>query len=182
MSRVGSKPIVIPENVQVMVNRNRVSVTGPKGTLERRFHPDMVIKQNDGELSVERPSNSRSHRSLHGTSRALLANMVQGVTSGFTRELQVTGVGYTANMEGNGLRLSIGYSHDIYFVPPSGIQLEASRNAITVSGIDNQLVGQVAAKIRSFRPPEPYKGKGIRYAGEYIRMKKGKTVGGTETD
>jgi len=179
MSRVGEKPIQLPEGVKVLVEDSHVTVTGPKGTLDRSFHQDITVKQNKGELRVERPSDTKMHRSLHGTVRALLANMVNGVTSGFNRELQVIGVGYTANMEGKRLKLTIGYSHDIYFLPPEEIELKAIRNIITVSGLDKQLVGQVAAKIRSFRPPEPYKGKGIRYSDEYVRIKKGKTVGGT---
>lgn len=179
MSRIGEKPVEVPEGVEIAVEGSHVTVTGPKGTLKRRFHPNMLIKNNDGELTVERPSDSKTHRSLHGTSRALLANMVQGVTAGFSKELQVIGIGYAANLEGEGLRLNIGYSHDIYFVPPDGIELKATRNVITVSGIDRHLVGQVAAKIRSFRPVEPYKGKGIRYTDESVRIKKGKTVGGT---
>jgi len=179
MSRVGEKPIPLPDTVKIQIKGDHVSITGPKGSLEQTFHPDIIIKQDNGELKVKRSSNSKFHRSLHGTSRALLANMVHGVTSGFTKELQVVGVGYTANMDGKRLKLAIGYSHDIYFSPPEEIEMKAYRNTITVSGINKQLVGQVAAKIRSFRPPEPYKGKGIRYSSEYVRIKKGKTVGGT---
>ncbi|MFQ6676256.1 MAG: 50S ribosomal protein L6 [Fidelibacterota bacterium] len=179
MSRVGRKPVPVPENVTVTVKGSRVTVSGPKGTLERSFHADMLIKKSNGELTVQRPSDSKSHRALHGTTRALLANMVKGVTEGFSRELQVNGVGYSASMEGSRLKLALGYSHDIYLEPPEGIEIGIQRNVITVRGIDKQLVGEVAAKIRSFRPPEPYKGKGVRYAGEYVRIKKGKTVGGT---
>lgn len=145
----------------------------------RDFHEDMEIEKTDGEVTVRRPSDSKSHRALHGTTRALLANMVKGVTDGFSRELQVKGVGYSANMDGKRLKLTLGYSHDIYLEPPEGIEIKAQRNVIVVSGIDKQMVGEVAAKIRSFRPPEPYKGKGIRYAGEYVKIKKGKTIGGT---
>ncbi|MEE9167384.1 MAG: 50S ribosomal protein L6 [Candidatus Neomarinimicrobiota bacterium] len=182
MSRVGEKPIQVPDGVTVSVDGRLVSVMGPRGTLQTGFGGDMVIKQSGGELAVERQSDSKSQRSLHGTVRAILSNMVEGVTTGFSKELQVLGVGYTANMEGKGLRLAVGYSHDIYLVPPNAVEIKASRNSITVSGIDKQLVGQVAAKIRSFRPPEPYKGKGIRYSDEYVRIKKGKTIGGEEAD
>lgn len=157
----------------------RITVTGPKGKLEKDFPGDMMIQKSDGEITVGRPSDSKAHRALHGTVRALLANMVEGVTEGFSRKLEVNGVGYSANMEGDRLKLILGYSHDIYLEPPGGIEINAQRNLITVSGIDKQLVGEVAAKIRSFRPPEPYKGKGIRYSGEYVKLKKGKTVGGT---
>ena len=179
MSRVGEKLIHYSDSVKVEIKGSHVSVKGPKGTLERHFHPDITIEQGDGEVTIRRPSESKLHRSLHGTSRALLANMVHGVTEGFSKELQVVGIGYTANLDGNRLKLIIGYSHDIYFLPPAEIQITAHRNTIKITGIDKQLVGQVAAKIRSFRPPEPYKGKGIRYIDEYVKIKKGKTVGGT---
>ena len=180
MSRVGEKPIPVPEGISVSIDGNKITVTGPKGTLEKDFHSDITIKNEKGVLMVERSSDSRTDRSLHGTSRALLANMVNGVSTGYSKALQVNGIGYTAIMEGNRLKLALGFSHDIYFEPPGGIEISSSRNAIMISGIDKQLVGQVAAKIRSFRPPEPYKGKGIRYRDEYVRTKKGKTVGGTE--
>ncbi|HJL85131.1 MAG TPA: 50S ribosomal protein L6, partial [Candidatus Marinimicrobia bacterium] len=142
------------------------------------IHPEIDVLQENSSIVVNRPSDSKTHRALHGTTRAILQNLVKGVSEGFTKELTIQGVGYRANLEDNRLKLLLGYSHDIYFEPPDGIQLTATRNNITVSGIDKQLVGQVAAKIRSFRPPEPYKGKGIRYKDEYVRIKKGKTIGG----
>jgi large subunit ribosomal protein L6 len=141
-------------------------------------HSDMQVKQDNGSIIVERPSDSRTHRSLHGTTRQLLANGVQGVSEGFNKELEIRGVGYQANMQGKYLVLQLGFSHDIYFEPPEGIEIKANRTEISVSGINKQLVGEVAAKIRSFRKPEPYKGKGVRYKDEYVRSKQGKTVGG----
>ncbi len=177
MSRIGKQPISVPEGVKVSQDGKLVSITGPKGNLSFDVHPDMVVKQENSHLLVERPSDNRSHRSLHGTTRAVIANMVQGVTEGFTKELEINGVGYTANLDGKRLKLTLGFSHDIYFESPEGIEIKAAKNSITVSGINKELVGQVAAKIRSFRPPEPYKGKGIRYSGEYVKIKKGKKVG-----
>ncbi|MFQ6674606.1 MAG: 50S ribosomal protein L6, partial [Fidelibacterota bacterium] len=153
MSRVGQKPIPIPEGVTVTLEGSHVVVTGPKGTLERRFSSDMSLEHHDGELVVQRPTESKTHRALHGTTRALLANMIEGVSVGFSRQLTLAGVGYTAHLEGRRLKLALGFSHDIYFDPPPSIEIKAVRNAITVSGIDKQLVGEVSAKIRSFRPP-----------------------------
>jgi len=178
MSRVGKKPIQIPEGVKITLDGKHISVTGAKGTLELDIHPDIDVVQENSSLLVSRPSDSKTHRALHGTMRALLQNMVTGTSNGFSKELSIQGVGYRADMEGQRLKLKLGYSHDIYFEPPEGIQISAGRNKITVSGIDKQLVGQVAAKIRSFRSPESYKGKGIRYVDEYVRIKKGKTIGG----
>ena len=177
MSRIGKQPISVPEGVKVSKDAGLVSVTGPKGNLSFEVHPDMDVKQENSHILVERPSDNKAHRSLHGTTRAIISNMVQGVTEGFTKELEINGVGYTANLEGKRLKLTLGFSHDIYFEPPEGIEIKAAKNSISVSGINKELVGEVAAKIRSFRPPEPYKGKGIRYVGEYVRIKKGKTVG-----
>ncbi|MEA1881380.1 MAG: 50S ribosomal protein L6 [Candidatus Marinimicrobia bacterium] len=177
MSRIGKQIIVVPENVTVTVNAATVDVTGPKGNIAIPYHSDMAVTQDNGNIVVNRPSDSRAHRSIHGTTRQLIANGVQGVTEGFLRELEIRGVGYQANMQGKYLVLQLGYSHDIYFEPPEGIEIKSNRTEVTVSGINKQLVGEVAAKIRSFRKPEPYKGKGIRYKNEYVRSKQGKTIG-----
>ncbi len=178
MSRVGKKPIQIPDGVKITLEGKHISVTGAKGTLELDIHPDIDVVQENGSLLVSRPSDSKTHRALHGTTRSLLQNMVTGTSNGFSKELSIQGVGFRADLEGRKLKLKLGFSHDIYFEPPEGIQISATRNTITVSGIDKQLVGQIAAKIRSFRSPESYKGKGIRYVDEYVRIKKGKTIGG----
>jgi len=178
MSRIGKKEIIIPDGVKVTLANNSVTVKGSKGTLKVDIHPDISVKQADNQLTVERPSDNRHHRALHGTNRMLLANAVAGVSDGFTKELKIVGVGYQASLKDNLLVLQLGFSHDIYFEPPEGIVIEAKRTDIKISGIDKQLVGEVAAKIRSFRKPEPYKGKGIRYVNEYVRRKQGKTVGG----
>tara|TARA_Y100000590_G_scaffold57876_1_gene60965 strand:- start:18709 stop:19251 length:543 start_codon:yes stop_codon:yes gene_type:complete len=178
MSRIGNKIIEIPESVTLNISDGMVDIKGPKGTMAIPVHSDMQVKQDNGSIIVERPSDSRTHRSLHGTTRQLLANGVQGVSEGFNKELEIRGVGYQANMQGKYLVLQLGFSHDIYFEPPEGIEIKANRTEISVSGINKQLVGEVAAKIRSFRKPEPYKGKGVRYKDEYVRSKQGKTVGG----
>ncbi|MAG21582.1 MAG: 50S ribosomal protein L6 [Candidatus Marinimicrobia bacterium] len=177
MSRIGKQPIAIPEGVKVSLKGSRAVVEGPKGTLEFEFNADMIIKQEKEHLEVQRPSDSKTYRSLHGTTRALLSNMVHGVSDGFSKDLEIIGIGFSAVMERKRLKLALGYSHDIYFEPPEEIEIKATKSKLTVSGIDRQLVGQVAAKIRSFNPPEPYKGKGIRYADEHVSIKKGKTVG-----
>ncbi len=177
MSRIGRKPIDIPEKVTVEIGKNnKVTVKGPKGELTRTFHPDMTIEIKDGQILVSRPTDQRHHRSLHGLTRALLANMVTGVSQGFEKELEMVGVGYRAILKGNALDLSLGFSHPVVIEPPEGITFEVAKNgrSFTVKGIDKELVGEVAAKIRALRPPEPYKGKGIRYRGEYVRMKAGK--------
>ena len=177
MSRIGRKPIDIPEKVTVEIGKNnKVTVKGPKGELTRTFHPDMTIEIKDGQILVSRPTDQRHHRSLHGLTRALLANMVIGVSQGFEKELEMVGVGYRAILKGNALDLSLGFSHPVVIEPPEGITFEVAKNgrSFTVKGIDKELVGEVAAKIRALRPPEPYKGKGIRYRGEYVRMKAGK--------
>ena len=178
MSRIGKKIIEIPESVTLKVNAGLVNIKGPKGDIRLVVHRDMEVKQDNGTIVIDRPSDSRSHRSLHGTTRQLIANGVQGVSEGFTKELEIRGVGYQANMQGKYLVLQLGFSHDIYFEPPEGVDIKANRTDITVFGINKQLVGEVAAKIRSFRKPEPYKGKGVRYKDEYVRSKQGKTVGG----
>lgn len=178
MSRIGRVPIAVPQGVQVDIERNVVTVRGPKGTLSRQLHPDMQIESQDAQVAVSRPSDSRVHRSLHGLTRTLVANMVEGVTSGFTRRLEVAGVGYRAQQAGKSVILQVGFSHPVQVEPPEGVSLAVEgTNRITVSGIDKELVGEIAARIRRVRPPEPYKGKGIKFAGEQIRRKVGKTGG-----
>ncbi|HSM55407.1 MAG TPA: 50S ribosomal protein L6 [Candidatus Sulfomarinibacteraceae bacterium] len=176
MSRVGKAPIPVPDNVKVTIDGSYVTVRGAKGELEQSFHPDMRIKQEDGTLLVERPTDSREHRSLHGLTRSLLNNMVLGVSEGFEKRLQVEGVGYRADVSGKKLVLNVGYSHPVEFEPPELVSftVEDRGKTIIVSGADKQVVGEISAKIRKTRPPEPYKGKGIRYEGEYIRRKAGK--------
>jgi large subunit ribosomal protein L6 len=176
MSRIGKAPINLPDGVEVNVQDTTVSVSGPKGSLTQTFHPDMVIELDDGVLSVHRPSDSRQHRSLHGLTRALLNNMVVGVSEGFSKTLRIEGVGYRAEMQGKSLVLNVGHSHPVQFDPPESVQftVEDRSKTVIVSGTDKQVVGELAAQIRKSRPPEPYKGKGVRYAGERIRRKAGK--------
>ncbi|MFW6042285.1 MAG: 50S ribosomal protein L6 [Chloroflexota bacterium] len=176
MSRVGKEPIPVPDKVKVTIDGSHVTVSGAKGELEQTFHPDMRIKQEDGTLLVERPTDSREHRSLHGLTRSLLNNMVMGVSEGFEKRLQVEGVGYRADVSGKKLVLNVGYSHPVEFEPPDLVSfaVEDRGKTIIVSGADKQVVGEMSAKIRKTRPPEPYKGKGIRYEGEYVRRKAGK--------
>lgn len=177
MSRIGRMPVDIPDGVQIRVERgNRVTVKGPKGELQRSFSPDMQIEVVDGQVLVQRPSDAKHHRALHGLTRALLANMVTGVTEGFRKDLEIVGVGYRAELQGQRLVLSLGFSHLVEVDPPEGIAFEVERGGrkFAVLGIDKELVGETAAKIRAWRPPEPYKGKGIRYVGEYVRTKAGK--------
>ena len=178
MSRIGKQSIEIPQGVEVSINLdNTVAVKGPKGELKRSLHPDMIISMNDNLLTVKRPNDQRRNRALHGLTRSLLFNMVEGVFQGFQKELEIVGVGYRAEKKGRNLLLSLGYSHQVMFVPPEGIELNIKGPLqIIVSGIDKELVGTCAAKIRSFRKPEPYKGKGIRYKGEYVQRKAGKTA------
>lgn len=177
MARGGKAPIKIPDGVQVEVKDNTVIVTGEKGRLEQRIHPDIRVEIQDGWIRVIRPSDSKFHKSLHGLYRSLINNMVEGVTKGFQKDLEIVGVGYRAELKGRNLELQLGYSHRIVFSPPEGIELVVDNpNSISVRGADKQLVGQIAAKIRSFRPPDPYKVKGIRYKGEYIRRKAGKAA------
>ncbi len=177
MSRIGRKPIVIPEKVNIEIGKNnKITVKGPKGELTRTFSPDMTIELKDGQVVISRPTDQRHHRALHGLTRALLANMVTGVSQGYVKELEMTGVGYRAVMKGNALDLNLGFSHPVVIEPPEGITFEVEKGgrAFHVKGIDKELVGEVAAEIRALRPPEPYKGKGISYRGEYIRRKAGK--------
>ncbi len=178
MSRVGKKPIPIPSGVKIACAGNVVTVEGPRGKATQQINGDIAIEIKDDQAILTRPSDSNRHRAMHGLYRALIANMVVGVTEGFSRDLEIEGVGYRAEKAGKAISFSLGYSHPIVLIPPEDIEIKIQGiNKMTVSGIDKQLVGQIAAKIRSFRPPEPYKGKGIRYAGEHIRRKAGKTAG-----
>src|SRR6185503_8945210 len=176
MSRIGKKPVTLPKGVQVTVDGRTVKVKGPKGELSRTFSPEISIELENGQVVVKRPSDARQIRALHGTTRALLNNMVTGVTEGFSKTLQVEGVGYRAELKGKQLVMALGYSHPVPVDPPPGISFSVDEKAktITVSGIDKELVGQVTADIRNWRPPEPYKGKGLRYVGERVRRKAGK--------
>lgn len=175
MSRIGRKPIAIPNGVDVTLNNTVITVKGPKGTLSRELHKDMKISVQDNVISVERPSDNKLHRSLHGTTRSVVQNMVSGVTEGFSKALDLVGVGYRANKSGNKLVLNVGYSHPVEIEPEQGIEFEVpANNKIIVKGIDKELVGATAAKVRSVREPEPYKGKGIKYENERILRKEGK--------
>jgi large subunit ribosomal protein L6 len=178
MSRIGRSPIPLPTGVDVTVADGRITVRGPRGTLERALPPDMTVRQDDGVLLVERPDDERQHRALHGLTRSLVNNMVVGVTAGFTRDLEIVGVGYRATPQGpNRLELALGFSHPVVVEAPEGITFEVpAPTRISVQGNDKQAVGQVAADIRSIRKPEPYKGKGVRYAGEIVRRKAGKAA------
>lgn len=179
MSRIGNKAITIPAGVEVTIAAaNEVTVKGSKGTLTRQFNPDLGIKVEENVLTVSRPNDEKHVKQLHGTTRALLANMVEGVSEGFTKELELVGIGFRAAVSGSKLTLNVGYSHPVEFAVEDGLKVEcASATAIKVSGIDKQRVGEFAANIRAVRKPEPYKGKGIRYKGEYVRRKEGKTAG-----
>jgi large subunit ribosomal protein L6 len=176
MSRIGKNPVPVASGVDVQVDGSRVTVKGPKGSLSREFSRDMDIAVDNGSVAVTRPSDSKEHRSLHGTTRAIIANMVQGVSEGYTRRLIIEGTGYRAEVEGVNVRLAVGYSHPVIIEPPTGVAFEVPRGnkEIIITGIDKEVVGEIAAKIRSIRPPEPYKGKGIRYSDETIRRKAGK--------
>jgi large subunit ribosomal protein L6 len=175
MSRIGKKPVPVPTGVTVEVNGSAVKVKGPKGELQRTFRPEMSIRLDDGTVTVERPSDSKKDRAFHGLTRALLANMVTGVSEGYTRTLEIVGVGYRAEKKGSTLVLSAGYSHQVQYPEPAGITISTpNQTTVVIAGADKQKVGQVAAEIRGVRPPEPYKGKGIRYQGEQVRRKAGK--------
>ena len=177
MSRVGNKIITVPKGVTVSIEGNRVKIKGPKGEIEREFHPAMQVVQDDGKLSIKRPSDRRDHRALHGLTGSLLVAMVKGVVDGFEKKLEIVGIGYRAEAAGKALRFHLGYSHPIVYDPPEGVKLGLeSPTMVTVSGVNKEAVGQAAAEIRGFRPPEPYKGKGIRYQGEQVRRKAGKTA------
>lgn len=178
MSRIGRKPITVPAGVEVKIDGNVVTVKGPKGTLTQTFHPNMTIALDGAELTVTRPNDEKLNRSLHGLTRTLLNNMVEGVTNGFKKELEVNGVGYRVQKQGNQIVMNLGYSHQVTVQEIPGITLDVpDPNHIVVNGADKQLVGQFASEIREKRPPEPYKGKGIKYATEVIRRKEGKTGG-----
>lgn len=176
MSRIGNKVITIPAGVEVNINDNFATVKGPKGELKQQFDKDMTFNIEGSEITVVRPSDSKRHRTVHGTTRAILANMIEGVSAGFKKELELIGVGYRAQMQGKKLVLSVGYSHPVEFEEIEGIKLGVEGNTkVSIEGINKEVVGQYAAKVRAVRPPEPYKGKGIRYVGEYVRRKEGKT-------
>jgi len=176
MSRVGKKPITIPEGVTVTLNGTNITVKGPKGELTRTMHDAIKVSQVDNTILVERPSDHKEHRSLHGTTRSIISNMVEGVTKGFEKNLELVGVGYRASKSGTKLVLNVGYSHPVEITPEKGIEIDVpAATKVTVKGIDKERVGAVASNIRQVRLPEPYKGKGIRYEGEHIRRKEGKT-------
>ena len=178
MSRIGKKPVVIPAGVTVSIaDGNVVTVKGPKGELTNTFNPDMILNVEGNVLTVSRPTDEANHRALHGLTRTLIANMVEGVEKGFAKELEVNGVGYRAEKKGNQLVMRLGYSHEVIMEEIPGINIEVNGNKITIRGIDKQVVGQFAAEVRGKRPPEPYKGKGIKYSTEVIRRKVGKTGG-----
>ena len=177
MSRIGKQPIPVPSGVEVAVSGNKIDVKGPKGSLTLTCDPDMIVTMEDGMVLVSRPTDERRHRSLHGLTRTLVANMVIGVSEGFKKDLEIVGVGYRATLKGDELDMSLGFSHPVIVKAEPGITFEVpAPTKITVIGIDKQRVGQVAAEIRKLRPPEPYKGKGVRYAGEHVRRKLGKAA------
>ncbi|HUX61477.1 MAG TPA: 50S ribosomal protein L6 [Ignavibacteriaceae bacterium] len=178
MSRIGKKPIIVPKDVTVKLNGNQLKVIGPKGELDNQFHQNMKVEIKDNEILVTRPNDLKENKAVHGLTRALIQNMVDGVTKAYQKTLDIVGVGYRAELKGKNLLINIGFSHPIYFMPPDGITLQTpTQTQVVVSGIDKQLVGMVAAKIRSIRQPEPYKGKGIKYSDEFIQRKAGKTAG-----
>lgn len=178
MSRIGRLPIRVPKNVEVKIEQGKAWVKGPKGELNLSVSKELDIRKEEDKIILNRPSDSIHHRSLHGLTRTLINNMINGVTSGYKKNLEIIGVGFKAEKKGSGILLSLGFSHSIYFVPPKGITLTIPvPTKIEVSGIDKVVVGEVAAKLRAYRPPEPYKGKGIRYEGELVRRKAGKTAG-----
>ncbi len=177
MSRIGKQPIPVPSGVQVSIEGSKVTVKGAKGQLEYTFNEDMSVTMADDEITVTRPSDARNHRALHGLTRTLIANMVTGVSEGFSKTLEIIGVGYRAQLKGNDLELALGFSHPVVVKAEKDITFEVpAPTKVVVSGIDKQRVGQIASEIRDFRPPEPYKGKGVRYEGEYVRRKVGKTA------
>ena len=178
MSRIGRKPVPVPNGVTVTVNGPAITVKGPRGELSRKLHPDMQVKVENGTVTVNRPSDEDQHRALHGLTRSLIANMVEGVTQGYKKQLEITGVGYKAEVKPFGLQLALGYSHPVEYRAPAGIKLTAPQpTAVVIEGADKEKVGQVAAEIRALRKPEPYKGKGVKYQGEQVRRKAGKAGG-----
>src|SRR5690606_30881082 len=177
MSRIGLKPIEIPQGVEVKINENNVTINGPKGELSRSIDPQMIVKVEENQVTVNRPNDSKLAKSLHGTTRSIIFNMVEGVKNGFEKALEIQGVGYRAQLQGKKLVVNAGYSHPVEIVPEEGIEVEVPTNTrIVIKGYDKEKVGALAANIRAIRPPEPYKGKGIRYEGEYVRRKEGKTA------
>jgi large subunit ribosomal protein L6 len=178
MSRIGKRPVEVPKGVDVTVNGSAVRVKGPKGDLSLNVHPTMKVKVDGGAVIVDRPSDSPDHKALHGLTRTLIANMVGGVTEGYKKGLEIHGVGYKAEKSGKGIKITVGYSHTVQYDAPPGITIDTPNpTTVMISGADKQMVGQVASEIRAVRPPEPYKGKGIRYQGEQVRRKAGKTAG-----
>ena len=177
MSRIGKNPIEIPSGVSIDLKNHSITVAGQKGSLEFSYNEAITVTKSNETIVVDRSTDESSQKALHGTTRQLIQNMIIGVSKGFVKELELIGVGYQASVQGNLLKLQLGFSHDIFFDFPPSITISAERTSIKIEGIDKQLVGLVAAKIRSFRPPEPYKGKGVRYKGEHVRSKQGKTVG-----
>jgi large subunit ribosomal protein L6 len=178
MSRIGRKPVTVPAGVEITLDGRRITVKGPRGTLSRELPEGITVAQQDGEINVTRPSDEPQHRAMHGLTRTLVSNMVEGVTKGFQRQLDIVGVGYRAETKPYGLFLALGYSHPIEYKAPEGIKLTATTpTQIIIDGANKEMVGQVAAEIRRLRPPEPYKGKGIKYAGEVVRRKAGKAGG-----
>ena len=176
MSRIGKKPVPVPKGVTVILNGQTVAVKGPKGELRRTLHPEMMLTLADGNFAVARPSEEPKHKALHGLSRTLVQNMIEGVTKGFSKTLEIQGVGYKAEAKPYGVNLIVGYSHPVKYEAPKGIKISVENNTIVkIEGADKEIVGQVAAELRAVRPPEPYKGKGVRYQGEQVRRKAGKT-------
>lgn len=177
MSRIGRAPVAIPKGVEIKMTDHHIAVKGPKGELTRDLHPDMAVEITDGSLHVTRPSDDKAHRALHGLTRALINNMVKGVTDGFRKELEIIGVGFRAEQKAKGVLLNVGFTHGVFITSPTGIKIEVPKpTSVVISGIDGELVGHVAAVIRDVRKPEPYKGKGIRYVGEIVKTKAGKTA------
>ena len=176
MSRIGRKPVALPKGVTLQVDGNTVAVKGPRGELRRSLHPDMEIALKDNQFTVARPSEEKRHKALHGLTRTLVQNMVEGVSKGFSKSLEIQGVGYKAEAKPYGVNLIVGFSHPVKYEAPKGIKISVDNNVLVkIEGADKELVGQVAAELRQVRPPEPYKGKGIRYVGEHVRRKAGKT-------
>jgi large subunit ribosomal protein L6 len=181
MSRIGKRPVPLPKGVTVSVAGREVTVKGPKGEIKRLVHPEMSVTADDKQVAVARPSDATRHKALHGLTRTLIRNMVQGVSQGYGKTLEIHGVGYKAELQGGGLKLTVGFSHPVEFKAPPGIKFTVDNNTLVkVDGVDKELVGQVASEVRKVRPPEPYQGKGIRYQGEHVRRKAGKT-GATAT-
>jgi large subunit ribosomal protein L6 len=177
MSRIGKKPVTLPKGVTAQIDGQKITVKGPKGEISRTLHSDLAIALEDGSVVVKRPSDEAQHKALHGLTRTLVANMVQGVTEGFSKSLEIQGVGYKAEPKPFGVQLVVGYSHPVPYHAPKGIKITVTNNVLVkIEGVDKELVGQVAAELRNVRPPEPYKGKGIRYTGEQVRRKAGKTA------